>query len=289
MAQSEQRPLIVRRVVKRVEAHRGGAWKVAYADFVTAMMAIFLLMWLLNATSEDQREGIADYFEPTLPISLNSAGGAGLLSGDTIFSMGRLAGTEERGTKPRPGEQTVPAPEGTDPAAPIRGSEADLAERTPTDAAEEENLYRKLQEALDEGSDPTTREHFRLRVTPEGLVIEIVDLTNQPLFEAGSAQPGQLLDLLLGVLAPLLQPTLNPIAIVGHTDARPYLGRGPYSNWELSVDRANAARRLLQGHGLDPERIVRVSGVAATEPLERDPLSPLNRRIAIVLLRKGQR
>jgi chemotaxis protein MotB len=266
--------------VKKVTAgHHGGAWKVAYADFVTAMMAFFLLMWLLNATSEEQRKGIADYFDPTLPISRTSAGGVGMLSGDSIFAEDRLAGTLDQDSKRRPDNTrgTDTAPGGTDPS---EHGEAEVAE-----AALEAELASAMQDPETEGLS----EHFHLRVTPEGLVIEIVDLSDTPLFEAGSARPGAVLRTLLGILVPLLSTTTNDIAIVGHTDARPFQPGATYTNWELSAERAGAARRLAIDLGLEARRVVRVSGVADTNPFDPDPASPRNRRIAVVLLREGRR
>ncbi|MDT8344846.1 MAG: flagellar motor protein MotB [Thermohalobaculum sp.] len=289
--QETARPLIVKRVKKVEGGHHGGAWKVAYADFVTAMMAFFLLMWLLNATSEEQRKGIADYFDPTLPISRTSAGGAGMLSGDSIFSTARLAGTQDRGIRRRPddpppdadADQTTGKRADAPPAAGAPGE----VPATPSDA--EEALSRQIETALAALDEAAIRQHFRLRITPEGLVIEIVDLSDQPLFAAGSAHPSPVLGTLLGVLAPLLDGTTNDIAMMGHTDALPFAADGPYTNWELSADRANAARRLITSLGLAGERIVRVSGLADTDPFDPDPAAPQNRRISVVVLREGRR
>ncbi len=331
----DEQPIIIKKVVKGGgDGHHGGAWKVAYADFVTAMMAFFLLMWLLNATSEEQRKGLADFFDPALPISRSSAGGAGMLSGDTMFTPEPAAGSRDEGIRARPthkepGEDlgdkeaspdlpeaetapnTVPSRGDGDGAAlaTAPGGDAGVAPGTqpggqPTDlkstatdgvSAGLQDNQAGLGEAKDIAVDLLAQvraaggdgllEHFSMRMTPEGLVIEIVDIQDNPLFSSGAAQPEPILDVLSDILVPVLNKTTNDIAVVGHTDARPFTGRRDYSNWELSSDRANAARRVLAGRGLPEERIVRVSGKAATDPIAGDPNAPQNRRIAITLLR----
>ena len=311
---SEQRPIIIKR--KKVaggDGHHGGAWKVAYADFVTAMMAFFLLMWLLNATSEQQRRGLADYFDPSIPLSRNSGGGSGMLNGEDIMSPPETAMTEEVGDRdPKTRHHSADAPE-ADPADQVaersRGipdpvDEAGDAENDATrrqapgekvsdvaaaiaeEQAALDRINRDLQHQFAALGDDTLRRHFSLRMTPEGLVIEIGDLTGQPLFASGDARPRPLLRTLIEIVTPLLALTTNDIAVVGHTDAAPFNRRDGYSNWELSADRANAARRLLADAGLREGRIVRVSGRAETDPLSDDPADARNRRIAITLLRK---
>jgi chemotaxis protein MotB len=330
-----QQPIIIKKVVKGGgDGHHGGAWKVAYADFVTAMMAFFLLMWLLNATSEEQRKGLADFFDPALPISRASAGGAGMLSGDTMFTPETAAGSRNEGVRARPTHDEAGEDLGEKDASPDKpegettpntlpgggaGPGAALADREgmepgalpgaapatkPGEADETEEVTLSpgfagdqagLGEAKDIAVDLLAQvrqaggdgllEHFSMRVTPEGLVIEIVDIQDSPLFSSGAAQPEPILDLLSDILVPVLNKTTNDIAVVGHTDARPFTGRRDYSNWELSSDRANAARRVLAGRGLSEDRIVRVSGKAATDPIADDPNAPQNRRIAITLLR----
>ena len=316
-------PIIIKRIKKSGgDGHHGGAWKVAYADFVTAMMAFFLLMWLLNATSEEQRKGLADFFDPALPISKNSAGGAGMLSGEELLVEDTLTGTVSEGVRPRPthdergdhlGEEAFspdlpegdvtpnlpPTPTGVAPGdAPPSEANADadaaqthLSGADP--AADEAARLESLGEALGGYVAETLGEdalagHFIMRMTPEGLVIELVDQVGTPLFDAGSVAPSPIFEQLVDVIVPVLGATLNDIAVVGHTDASP-VGRSDYSNWELSTDRANAARRLLVTRGLPENRIVRVSGEAATNPIDDDPLAPRNRRIAITLLRSDRR
>jgi len=309
MAETEgARPLIVKRVTKTgTDAHHGGAWKVAYADFVTAMMAFFLLMWLLNATTEDQRKGLADYFDPSLPISNTSSGGAGMLSGDEIYTEEPLASEDSEGVRPSPTRESPGAPVGTEPdgalpTGPVEAGEAAEAEAEaePDEAgADYAAAYKAEQERLASLGEEVAAavaeagsglfEHFRLHMTPEGLVIEIVDADDAALFASGSAKPAPLLRRLIEILVPVLSRATNPLAVVGHTDAKPFGGDGTYSNWELSADRANTARRLIEAAGMAPERIARVTGRAATTPLVENPLAPQNRRIAITLLRQAPR
>ena len=325
------RPLIIKR--KKVaggDGHHGGAWKVAYADFATAMMAFFLLMWLVNATSEEQRKGLADFFDPSIPLSRNSAGGTGMMNGEDMMSPPDTAMSEEEGDRdsrtrfhrtgppsddtgePTDGESETPpdAPDGdpeaaggpAETAADRAGPDgkhvgATAAKTAPGDGRavpggpnEDGDTLDAITETLQSelaslGDDGLSR-HFSLRMTPEGLVIEIGDLHGEPLFGSGAARPEPVLETLIQVVAPILNQTTNDIAVVGHTDAAPFVNRSDYSNWELSADRANAARRLMTRAGLPPERIVRVSGRADTDPIADDPNASRNRRIAITLLRK---
>lgn len=300
----QAQPIIIKRKSSGGgEGHHGGAWKVAYADFVTAMMAFFLLMWLLNATSEDQRKGLADYFDPSIPISRVSAGGAGMLGGDTVFKPPEAAGSRDQGIRAKPTlnedgsepSDKKSAPETkeaeTELATDLSGEEEGLGLTTNSGAdgtSETGGIAQVAEDLLDQvravGGDGLL-EHFSMRMTPEGLVIEITDLQDDPLFASGAAEPEPILAVLANILVPVLSQTTNDIAVVGHTDSTPYVAESSYSNWELSTDRANAARRLLGAAGLPAQRIVRVSGKAATDPVQPDPASAKNRRIAITLLR----
>ncbi len=275
---ADGKPIIVKKVVKGGgDGHHGGAWKVAYADFVTAMMAFFLLMWLLNATTEKQRKGIADYFDPSIPLARVSAGGDGMLNGDSVTSRERRAGSAE---------QRLPQDEAEAPRE-ERGPEPPAAEAPPPNDAELAAVAGDLRVALAEAGG-TLGGHFMVRVTPEGLVIEIVETGGEPLFPRGSARPAARLVELAEAIAPVLALVENPISVVGHTDARPF-SRPDYDNWQLSADRAAAARRLLAAAGLAPARIVEVAGRAATEPLSEDADAPENRRISLTLLREAPR
>ncbi|MBY0422324.1 MAG: OmpA family protein [Parvularculaceae bacterium] len=255
-------------IIKRVKkvsggGHHGGAWKVAYADFVTAMMAFFLLMWLLNATTEDQRKGIAEYFDPTIPISPDSGGGKDALNGSTVTSQDTLAknGTGQTGKKHEVGEKQVF-----------------------TSQKKLETLQKDLQRAIDEGTGDLA-EHIQTRVTAEGIVIELVDSDGSPLFASGSAEPSPVMLQLLDIVADVMSQVANKVAIVGHTDAAPFSRHDGYGNWELSTDRAGAARRRLVQSGLPDAQISEVAGKADTDPLLPDPNSPQNRRISITLVK----
>ena len=245
-------PIIIkRRRVVKADGHHGGAWKVAYADFVTAMMAFFLLMWLLNATTEEQRKGLADYFSPTIPISRISGGGSDGLNGSSIM-------TEETYAKNGTG----------------------ASERHPSSSKELETLKQSLTE---EGS--RLSEHMLIKMSPEGIVLEITDSEEAPLFPVGQSVPSTLLSDMLDLVANSFATFENNIKIVGHTDSLSYRNGATYDNWNLSSDRANAARKLLLESHLDPSRILEVSGKADTDPLVEDsPSAAQNRRISITIL-----
>ncbi len=275
---ADDQPIIKK--VKKVsaEGHHGGAWKVAYADFVTAMMAFFLLMWLLNATTEDQRKGIADYFNPTVPISQISGGGTDVLNGSTIFAEKTLAKDGSGGKKTTQGSD----------------NEEDPSENTSKDARDAENakaasdlesVEESLRGQIDGDDADGLAQHIQTHVTPEGLVIELVDVDGSPLFNVGSTNASPTLHLLLKAVTSSLALVENEISIVGHTDSLAYSGARDYSNWELSTDRANVARRLLVEEGFPQNKIDEVAGKADTEPLVHDRYAPQNRRISITILR----
>lgn len=272
---------VIIKKVKKVsgEGHHGGAWKVAYADFVTAMMAFFLLMWLLNATTEDQRKGIADYFNPTIPVSPISGGGSDMLNGSTVYSDQTLAKDGTGGSKSMHGANQEAREE-------IDG-EAD--EQTTGDAQAQAKSLEALREELMaqfEGDDPAgLSRHILTRVTPEGLVIELVDVDGRPLFALGSTDASATMRLLLEVVTASLSMVSNELSIVGHTDGLAYSNVKEYTNWELSTDRAHKARRLMLAAGLPASQINEVAGKADTEPLVADKLAPQNRRISITILK----
>jgi chemotaxis protein MotB len=275
-------PIIIRRKkVYKADGHHGGAWKVAYADFVTAMMAFFLLMWLLNATTEDQRKGLADYFNPSIPISRISGGGSDALNGDSIFTEETLArsgsgSSHERNIESPASNASMAEAESEQKAAAAGMSEAETQ-------AIAENLQ-SLKTALDEQSQQLS-EHLMIKMSPDGIVLELVDSESTPLFPVGRSEPSDLLIELLGVVADSFGTFQNDIKIVGHTDNRRYRNDAIYDNWNLSADRANAARRLLLRSGIDPARVREVTGKADTDPLIKDnPSAAQNRRISITIL-----
>ncbi len=253
-------------------------------------MAFFLLLWLLNATTEEQKAGIADYFSPTT-VTQSQSGGGGMLQGRTLAKEGALAsdrapvGINMRlpaAEPPRTPGRTPPEDTGdTDPN--IERMERALAQREEQrfDAAET-----KLRQALQDTPElQALKEHLLVDRTPEGMRIQIVDAEGQSMFELGSAEPRARTRELLKLVAEAVADLPNEISIKGHTDSTPYGGNGDYGNWELSSDRAQAARRVLDDAGLDADRVTRVVGRADQEHLvPEQPASPRNRRISIILL-----
>lgn len=270
-------PVIIKR--KKVVAgggHHGGAWKVAYADFVTAMMAFFLLMWLLNATTEKQRKGISDYFNPTIPVNRISGGGDGAFGGDSVFAEETMAHTGT-GAIDRKTSTT------TDTEASGQGEGANGKAKSELEDVEKALLAR--------GGESNTMQqllrHVVTRVTDEGLVIEIFDLPEAPLFEGETAEPTSVTRPIAALLAEVLNLTTNEIAVNGHLRALPVtLIDNPV--WDLSADRAQATRGLLETAGLDPARMQRVSGYADRKPAVTEPADPRNNRIEIILLRRDR-
>ena len=267
-------------IIKRKKAgggdgHHGGAWKVAYADFVTAMMAFFMMMWLLNATTEKQRRGIADYFSPTVPITRQSAGGEGMFSGNSAFSEQTLAQDGSGASNERPTESNQ-----------ARGLAG--AQDSGNGASELDSL-REVAEALFSRSGESLvadamLSHIITRVTDEGLVIEIFDLPDATLFEGESETPTQLLRDLARMIAEVSDMVVNNVAVGGHVRANP-LVQAENPVWPLSAARAERMRGLLQGAGMEPERIRRVTGHADRSLVTRDPLAVRNNRLEVILLR----
>jgi chemotaxis protein MotB len=279
-AQSNVAPVIIKR--KKVVVgggHHGGAWKVAYADFVTAMMAFFLLMWLLNATTEKQRKGISDYFNPTIPVNRISGGGDGAFGGNSVFSEETMAhsgtGAMDRKT----------AASSADQAGETAGRGAAGEGRA---QAELEDVEKAL---LARGGESNTMEqllrHVVTKVTDEGLVIEIFDLPGAPLFDADTAVPTPAARAIADLLSEVLNLTTNEIAVSGHLRAHPVtLIDNPV--WDLSALRAQAAREMLESAGIDTERMQRISGYADRKPAVSDPAAERNNRIEVILLRRDR-
>ena len=281
-AQSNVAPIIIKR--KKVIAgggHHGGAWKVAYADFVTAMMAFFLLMWLLNATTEQQRKGIADYFSPTIPINRISGGGDGAFGGDSVFSEEALPQNGTGATNQRPAD-----------ARQARGEMGVNDKGEALSASAEAENFKSLEEALMGRSGESmvsseTRRHILTRVTDEGLVIELFDLEGSVLFETGTDTPTALLEELARLVASVAVLVENGIAVEGHTHAEPVvLLQNPV--WDLSTARANRMRRMLQSDNLQPHRMQRITGHADRDPVVKNPMALRNNRLEVILLRSDQ-
>lgn len=285
-------PIIIKKVYAAAHAHHGGAWKVAYADFVTAMMAFFLLLWLLNATTEEQKAGISSYFSP-VSVSTNPSGSGGLFGGTDFSSESTLSG----GSGPGAGGAVVQLPPVDSPDVEV---DAD-GDSLPASLTEEElaELVAKREDEQFEQAAAELRQAIRavpelaelqdslvVEQTPLGLRIQLLDQEQVSMFGLGSTEPEEKTRQLLKLVAEAVKHLPNKLAISGHTDATPFRGDSGYSNWELSADRANAARRMLVEAGIDGSRVAQVQGRADTELLlPEDPTSPRNRRISIVLLR----
>ncbi|MCV6597411.1 MAG: OmpA family protein [Mangrovicoccus sp.] len=281
MSSDELAPIIIKKKkVSGGDGHHGGAWKVAYADFVTAMMAFFLLMWLLNATTESQRSGLADYFSPTIPLNEVSGGGDGAFWGDDVFAEKELAQSGTGASNEHPTEHNqAQGATGVDLLLePREGSGT-----TPQMAAEE--LLEELEQRGGE-SMAALRElrHVVTRLSDEGLVIEIFDIPGSPLFEPEQDSPRPVLRQTLAVVAEVMRLVRNDVAINGYLAARPVV-QSDNPKWNLSAARAEAARVLLQENGLLPERVARVSGFADRQQMDPNPMAERNNRLELILLR----
>jgi chemotaxis protein MotB len=275
-ASGDQRPIIVIKKKKKVEGgHHGGAWKVAYADFVTAMMAFFLLLWLLNVTTKEQKLGIAEYFAPT-SVSDSSSGAGGVMGGQSMVS---------------PGAQDDPlAPITAVQPIPPTGETGEGGAEGEAQAAPDPNvkqIAKEVMEAIEDNPDlAEMKENIRVDETPEGVRIQIVDTDGRSMFPSGSAKMYAWTQALLKEVAAVIAPLPNAVSIRGHTDGAPFRGLGGYNNWDLSTDRANASRQVLANSGLDQARLANVTGKADRDHfLPNDPLNPQNRRISIVLMK----
>jgi len=274
-------PIIIKRIRKGGHGKHGGAWKIAYADFVTAMMAFFLLMWLLGSTTEGDRKGIADFFNSPLKVSL--VGGSG--SGDSSHVV-RGGGADLSRTVGQVKQGDVQAPRKT---INLQAMQAAQAEQRQAERARLEALKAKVEEALASSQKlASMRSQIRLDMTPDGLRIQILDAQNRPMFDSGSAVVKPYMRELLQHIGEKLADVPNRIKLEGHTDAQPFVsGNRGYSNWELSSDRANASRRELVVGGLPEDRMLLVQGLASSLLFDaKDPVSAANRRISIIVMNR---
>lgn len=281
--QGETPPIIViRRVKRQGHGHHGGAWKVAYADFVTAMMAFFLVMWLIGMGTREQRAAISEYFKnPSMTkgtATMAPPGRAG--PGGASTSMIKIGGAMDLPHGPGHDRQGAAAAS-TDPKEIEK--EARKQER-----ARLEELMQQLQAAIEKSQALAPfKDQLLLDITPEGLRIQIVDKQNRPMFDLGSAQLRPYTTTILQELSGFINRVPNRISLSGHTDDAAYTSDHHYSNWELSADRANAARRALLSGGLTEDKIARVVGLAASVPFDRaNPGDPVNRRISIIVMNR---
>jgi chemotaxis protein MotB len=286
MSVSGERPIIIKKIKKGGGGgHHGGAWKVAYADFVTAMMAFFLLMWLINTTSPEQKRGIADYFAPA-SVSETTSGAGGILAGTALGNDGAKQN----------GSQSVVQDASPDVKNPSDGKAKDGAksqedqqeiDKAKQEAAAFTSAAQSLRQALQDMPElAELSKNIIVDQTPEGLRIQLVDQEGRSMFNEGTAVPNDRAKLLLRAISKIINQLPNRISIYGHTSAS-QKGKAD-SDWALSQARANASRQILQSSGVDPDRVYQVSGKATSEPLyPDDPTLPGNRRIAIVLLREA--
>lgn len=279
MSDDSQRPIVIKKIKKGGHGHHGGAWKIAYADFVTAMMAFFLLMWLLGSTAKGDLDGISEYFKTPLKVAMQGGSGSGdassvIKAGGTDLT--RKEGQVKKADDPQSKKQTI-------------NLEAAKAELKRKEAEKLVNLKEKLEATID--SNPLLKQfkkQLMLDITKEGLRIQIVDEQNRPMFDSGGAHLKPYTQVLLREIGKVLNEVENRISLSGHTDAVNYSGgEKGYSNWELSADRANASRRELVAGGMAEGKMLRVVGLSSAVPFDAaNPEKAINRRISIIVMNK---
>jgi chemotaxis protein MotB len=298
MADPQVAPIIVKKIIKGGHGHHGGAWKVAYADFVTAMMAFFLLMWLINATSPEQKKGLADYFTPT--IGIKDSMGIGFQGGkmksaqpgksnrdavDPGVVVGRVAQGPVN-APPAPKTESNPDAGESSNDTPTVVEKGETLDQT-TDVEEFKSTEDQVKQMIEK--DPEIKEYQNdiiVTQTPEGMKIDLIDDRKKPMFEKEGAVLTDAGKKILDSMAVVIAKTPNNISIHGHTDTASSVPNPQYTNWELSADRANAARRFLVTTQLEPERVLKVIGQADKElMIPQEPTNPRNRRITILVMR----
>ncbi len=306
MSMNEQ-PIIIKKVKKAAHGHHGGAWKIAYADFVTAMMAFFLLMWLLAMTTPEQKQGLADYFAPA-SVSRSTSGAGGVMGG-TAFDVD---GSRMSGSAPKvmmsistPAAPKSPETEnqrtattsdgkdssnGTDPGtADFESSALEKDQNAANDQSQFASAAASLRQSMQDLPElAELSRNIIIEETPEGLHIQLTDQDGRSMFPPGHAEPYERTRLVLEQVAKVIQRLPNRLVITGHTDAASLDGIPGYSNWELTADRANATRRILQMNGIKSDQISEVAGKADSDPLfPEDVYLPANRRVGILLLNEA--
>jgi chemotaxis protein MotB len=278
MSDDSQRPIIVKRIKKGAHGHHGGAWKIAYADFVTAMMAFFLLMWLLGSTAKGDLQGISEYFKTPLKVAMQGGSGSG--DSSSVIKGGgkdltRKEGQVQKAMDPKE-KKTI-------------NLAAAKKEFERQELLKLQGLKDKIEKTIE--THPTLKQfknQILLDITTEGLRIQIVDEKNRPMFDLGGAHMKSYTVQILQEIGKMLNEVPNRISLSGHTDATPYSsGEKAYSNWELSADRANSSRRELIAGGMAESKMLRVVGLSSAIMLDNnDPYSPINRRISLIVLNK---
>lgn len=267
-------PIIIKRVKRIAGAHHGGAWKIAFADFATAMMAFFLVLWLMSTATPEQKIAIAGYFKD--PIGFSESGTPYIidLGGSPTLAPENTLNPEVK-SQPQPDKVTIDTEQ-------VEG----MAEQVEKERLE--LLLQELQNKVDENPQlQKFKDQILFEITPNGLRIQIMDAENRPMFDSGSARLKPYFEDILLAMADTIKAVPNKISISGHTDATPYTGSGEFGNWELSANRANAARRALVAGSYPESQVARVVGYASSALFDRvNPVNPVNRRIDIVVLTK---
>jgi chemotaxis protein MotB len=280
MAGNDKRPIVVKRIKKVVAGGHGGAWKIAYADFVTAMMAFFLLMWLLGSTSKEDLAGISEYFKSPLAIAMT--GGSNSSESKSMIKGGGQDATRNKG-EVRKGEIKP------EKKIEIKTAEEILRIEKQKELEKLKDLKASIEKAIDSSQKlQQFKKQILLDITTEGLRIQIVDEKNRPMFRSGSAQLESYTKDILHELGAMLNQVPNKVSLSGHTDGQAYgVGDRGYGNWELSAERANASRRELVVGGMGDDKIVRIVGLSSVVLFDKiDPLNPINRRISIIVMNK---
>lgn len=295
-ANSGERPILIKKVKKISGGHHGGAWKVAYADFVTAMMAFFMLLWLLNVSEQETLQGLADYFTPTSASMSNSSGAGDILAGTALADEGASYSGSVSVTIPTASQQQTKT-EGDSQGGPASEREVEILTQNRNWEAKivtrEDKMFEAVEDQLKAAiqRSPELLKHkdqLIIEQTPEGLRIQLVDKDNRPMFRRGSAELYAFAEQMLTTIGQVVQGLPNRVALTGHTDSSQTQPGANYSNWELSADRANSARRVLARSGVSRDRFSEVVGKASNEPLfPDDPGRPENKRVTLLVLREA--
>lgn len=281
-------PILVKRVKKVAGGHHGGAWKIAFADFATAMMAFFLVMWLMSSATPEQKKAISGYFQDPIGFTESASPYVIDLGGSPTVSPDRTLNPEVQG---QPSSEEVHIDPQADDAQKDQGSMDEQLAESISEKVERERLEMLLQELQNKVEENQELKKFKdqilFEITQDGLRIQIMDAENRPMFRLGSAQLEPYFEDILQSMAEVIKAVPNNLSISGHTDAKPFAEGAEFTNWELSANRANAARRVLVFSGVDESKIARVVGYASSALFDReDPFDPVNRRIDIVVLTK---
>jgi chemotaxis protein MotB len=298
MAGQNDKKYIIKKIIKK-KAHgsHGGAWKIAYADFVTAMMSFFLIMWLINSLSLEQKKGIADYFAPTITIIDKKPSGEGMLAGKNAMGAGmtdmtgtlsdEIEGSDPQKVPPMNSEKVITG-ENIGGKKDNKVGETEKKNKLEADLSKQLlELQQQIKKQIESNQNiKALSEQIEFSITSEGLNINITDRGNKSMFPPGSSEMYDYMRTILEEVTKVIKNAPNQISITGHTDAIPYTNNQKYSNWELSADRANAIRRTLEDSGLSKEKIEYVRGSGAKNLLNKnDPTASENRRITVTLLK----